>query len=147
MKPNLKLHLLLSLCTWICNNTINAQSCTGLSVTYISSESRCVSTGSIQINVSGGSGNYEYKVSGPLVTAFTSSNNITGLLPGKYLVTIHDLINNCTYQNDSITVAGSYITPAFTLTTTTASCGGVANGSILLTSQQFGRNPILYQIV
>lgn len=144
---NLQLHLFILLQVFLPAIRSEAQTCAGLSVTYSVIESRCVSTGSIQINASGGSGNYEYKVTGPLVTAYTPSNNITGLLPGIYLVTIHDISNNCIYANDNVIVPGTYVDPTFNMTATTASCAGVPDGSITVTSQQFGRAPFSYKII
>lgn len=124
-----------------------SQICNPLTVTYSITESRCVATGAVAINVSGGSGNYQYKVTGPVTTPYSVSGNLAGLLPGKYLVSIQDLQTNCVYQNDSITITGAYQTPAFLMTATRASCGNVADGSISVNNQQFGRAPFSYTII
>lgn len=124
-----------------------SQTCNPLSVTYGITESRCVATGAVVINAGGGSGNYQYKVTGPVSTGYSSVNKLEGLLPGKYLVTIQDLQTNCIYQNDSITIPGTYQTPAFLMTATRASCGNTADGTITVNNQQFGRAPFSYKII
>src|SRR5688572_28845511 len=78
-----------------CSKNVLSQTCPSLSFTYISSESRCTSTGSITVTVTSGAGNYNYKVTGPVSTPFTSSNVITGLQPGTYQLTVRDVNNNC----------------------------------------------------
>lgn len=123
-----------------------SQDCSSLSFTYITAESRCVATGSITVNVAGGSGSYNYKAIGPVTTPVTSSNSITGLAPGYYSVLVTDLTTNCTKQLDSIYVAGSYNDPRFQLTKTDASCAG-NDGTISVVNQQFGRSPFTYAII
>src|SRR5215217_4833838 len=90
-----------------------AQSCSALAFTYTSSESRCVATGSLTVNVTGGSGNYTYKATGPVTTPSTSSNIITGLAPGYYSIIVKDNITNCTAQVNSVQVLGDYDDPRF----------------------------------
>ncbi|MBP6024203.1 T9SS type A sorting domain-containing protein [Ferruginibacter sp.] len=124
-----------------------SQSCTSLTATYITNESRCAATGSVQINATGGSGNYEYKASGPVVTNFTSSSLITGLSAGRYLIIIKDVIANCIYDQDSITIAGDYAAPNFTMVSTDVTCINGNDGTITVTGQSFGRAPFSYQIV
>ena len=46
-------------------------------------ESRCMSTGIITVTTTGGSGNFNYKITGPVPPTVTSSNVITGLPPGR----------------------------------------------------------------
>lgn len=123
------------------------QACKTLSVTYGILESRCAATGSIQINVSGGSGNYQYMISGPVSTNYSSSNLITGLSAGKYLVTIKDVDSSCTYEKDSVTVPGNYITPNFTMTATGITCMNGSNGTISLNNETNGRSPFSYKII
>lgn len=122
------------------------QDCSSLSFSCTASESRCVATGSITVNVTGGSGNYNYKAIGPITTPITSSNVITGLAPGYYSVLVNDLTNGCTQQQDSIYVAGSYNDPRFQLTKTDASCTG-NDGMISVVNQQYGRSPFTYTII
>ena len=123
------------------------QSCNTLTATYIISESRCEATGTIQINATGGSGNYQYKATGPVNTNYTSSSLITGLMPGRYLVTIKDVVTNCIYDNDSVSVPGNYLAPTFTMASTDVTCINGNNGTITVTSQNFGRAPFFYTII
>src|SRR5881409_477871 len=95
-----------------------AQQCSGLSISYTANESRCMATGSINVSVTGGSGNFNYKVTGPVNPPITSSNIITGLPAGYYSLVVKDLTNNCFIQKDSIYVGGSYSDPRFTLSKT-----------------------------
>src|SRR5687768_15269344 len=92
-----------------------SQSCAGLTATYTVTESRCIATGTLQITASGGSGNYNYKVTGPSSTAFTSSNLITGLQPGTYIITVKDIVANCIVDVNNVVIAGSYSDPRFSL--------------------------------
>src|SRR3982751_1282431 len=78
-----------------------AQDCSSLSISYTTSESRCIATGSIHVNVTGGSGSYTYKAVGPVSTPNTSSNNITGLPKGYYTIFVKDLTTGCIKQVDS----------------------------------------------
>ncbi|MGZ3937988.1 MAG: T9SS type A sorting domain-containing protein [Flavisolibacter sp.] len=122
------------------------QDCSSLSFTYSATESRCVATGSITVTVNGGSGNYNFKAIGPITTPLTSSNIITGLPPGYYSVVVRDLNSNCTVQQDSIFIDGSYNDPRFQLTKVNATCAG-NDGSISTLNQQFGRSPFTYTII
>jgi len=122
------------------------QDCSSLALTYTTTESRCVSTGSITVNVTGGSGNYNYKATGTVTTPTTSSNIITGLPAGTYSIQVKDLVSGCTLQVDNVTVVGSYSDPRFQLTKTDATCAG-NDGTVSLMNQQFGRAPFSYTII
>jgi hypothetical protein len=124
-----------------------SQACTGLTATYTTTESRCAATGTVQINAAGGSGSYQYKVKGPVNTNYTSLNLITGLSAGRYLVTIKDIVNNCIYNNDSITIAGNYSAPGFTLAPTGVTCINGNDGKITATGLTNGRAPFSYTII
>lgn len=128
-------------------NAVYSQGCDSLTASYIPFESRCTSTGSIQINATGGSGNYHYKVTGPVNTNYTASSLITGLSAGNYLVTVRDNVTNCIYSNDTVAVPGDYFTPSFTLAATGVTCINGNDGTISLTGQTFGRAPFSYKIV
>jgi hypothetical protein len=123
------------------------QTCNSVTATYVVTESRCAATGTIQINATGGSGSYQYKVSGPVNTNYTSSTLITGLSAGRYLVTIKDIVSNCVYNNDSVTVNGNYVAPTFSLVSTDVTCINGNDGIITVTSQNFGRSPFSYKII
>jgi hypothetical protein len=127
--------------------TTLSQTCDSLTATYVEMESRCAATGSVQINATGGSGTYEYKAEGPVVTNYTSSSLITGLSAGRYLIIIRDVINNCIYDKDSITIAGDYQAPNFTMVSNDVTCINGSDGTITVTSQSFGRGPFLYKII
>ena len=122
-----------------------AQSCPSLSLTYTSSDSRCMSTGSITATATGGSGNYNYKVDGQMSTPFTSSNVITGLQAGSYQLTVKDVSTECQFTINA-TVGGSYTDPRFQLTKTDITCIG-SNGTIAISNRQFGLAPFVYTIV
>ena len=124
-----------------------AQSCSGFFATCISYESRCAATGSIKMNAGGGSGNYQYKVTGPVSTSFTSTDSITGLSAGVYTVTVNDINSNCTVTINNVIVPGSYADPRFTLNSVDVSCDNGNNGRINLATQNFGRAPFTYSIV
>ena len=125
-----------------------AQPCSSLEiVSAVPSESRCMATGTIQVNVTGGSGSYNYKVTGPVNTNFTSSSLITGLTAGSYSVVIQDVVSNCLDTMDNVVVTGSYNDPRFTLRKTDVTCMNGANGTITLDDQTGGRSPFTYTIV
>ncbi len=123
-----------------------AQSCSGLAVVTTAAESRCMATGTIVVQVTGGSGNYNYKAVGPVTTSFTSSNVITGLQPGAYKVTVRDITNACEVEKENVVVSGTYSDPRFVLSKTDVSCAA-NDGTISVSNRQFGREPFSYTIV
>src|SRR5947209_16674054 len=141
MKKFYLLHLLL-----LFSARMFAQNCSALDFTYSTTESRCMATGSIIVNVTGGSGNYNYKVVGPITPPVTSSNVITGLPAGYYSIIIKDLTSGCSLQKDSALISGSYSDPRFTLSKTDAGCAG-NDGTISAVNLQFGRSPFNYTII
>ena len=124
-----------------------SQTCSTLNIISVPAESRCMSTGSITVTATGGSGQYNYKVSGPITTPYTSSNVITGLLPGTYTVTVKDLVGNCTKDQFNIVITGSYADPRFSLTKTDETCLNSSNGVITATGLTGGRAPYTYTII
>lgn len=124
-----------------------AQICAALSAVCTPHESRCAATGSIKINTTGGTGNYQYKLTGPVTTNFTSTDSITGLSAGTYTVTINDINSNCTIVIPNVVVPGTYTDPRFTLNSVDVSCDNGSNGSITLATQNFGRAPFAYSII
>ncbi len=128
-------------------NMAISQTCSTLNIISVPSESRCMSTGLITVTASGGSGQYNYKVSGPITTPYTSSNIISGLLPGSYTVTVKDLVGNCTKDQVNIVITGSYADPRFSLTKTDETCMNSNNGSITVTGLTGGRSPFVFTIV
>jgi hypothetical protein len=124
-----------------------SQTCATVTATYVITESRCAATGTVQINASGGSGNYQYKATGPVNTNYTSSSLITGLSAGRYLITIKDATTNCVYATDSVTVPGDYQAPTFFMVSTDVTCINGNDGTITVTGQSSGRAPFSYQII
>lgn len=123
-----------------------AQDCSALQFTCTAFESRCMSTGSITVAATGGSGNYNYKVTGALTTPFTSSSIITGLKPGSYTVIVKDVATGCVTQQANVVVTGSYSDPRFQLTKTDVTCVG-NNGTISRSNLQYGLAPFSFSII
>lgn len=142
----MKQALYLIICCFILLNKTQAQACSDLKFTYTVAESRCVATGSVTISATGGSGNYNYKAIGPVVSPVTSSNTITGLAPGVYTIQVRDLVTGCLVENNNIVVNGSYNTPRYTLAKTDVSCA-LNDGTITVNDVQFGRAPFSFSIV
>ena len=90
--------------------------------------------GSITLNVSNGSGFYEYSIDGSAWLAFTgSTETITGLHQGSYLVEVRDVKNGCTFEVNNVTISretsfGTLIMPPVATTPQTfCSTATVAN--------------------
>lgn len=127
--------------------TASAQDCINLTASCTVKESRCASTGEINISAVNGSGTYNYKVSGPVTTSYSSSSQVTGLPAGAYQVTVKDVIGGCIYTVANVVVPGSYQDPRFELTKTDITCLNANNGSVTVSNAQFGRSPYIYTIV
>lgn len=123
------------------------QTCTGLQVSYTSYESRCAATGSIKVTVSGGSGDYKFKVTGPVTINFTTSDSITGLSAGTYLLEVADILNNCSISIPNVIVDGNYQDPRFSLSKTDVTCEYGSNGSITVDSILNGRPLLLLKLL
>ena len=128
-------------------SSLLSQVCAGFTVTCTTAESRCAATGSITINAAGGSGNYSYKVSGPVNTGLTSSSTITGLPAGTYSVYVKDMVSGCIVNVDNVAVAGTYSDPRYDLVKTDETCSGAGDGTISVANLQYGRSPFTYTIV
>ncbi|WP_207492485.1 Ig-like domain-containing protein [Aridibaculum aurantiacum] len=92
---------------------------------------RCTgaATGSIELEVIGGSGTYTYTWSGP--SGYTAATqDITNLAAGTYTVVVNDGSNTVT---NSITINQPAAALSASTTPTNVSCNGGANGSITLT--------------
>lgn len=119
-----------------------------LTATSTGYESRCAATGAIKIVASGGSGSYQYKVTGPVSTNFTIEDSITGLSSGIYTVIVNDISTNATFTQSNVVVFGSYSDPSFTLTHTDVSCDNGYNGSISISGFILnGRSPFVFTIM
>jgi hypothetical protein len=127
-------------------HTVAAQPCTlGMSVT--TNDSRCKATGIITVTVTGGSGNYNYIVTGTAYSTNTSSNIIDGLKPDIYSVKVKDITSGCIVEQDNISIGGNYQDPRFNLMATDVSCVNAANGSITVSNLQYGKSPFTFTIV
>lgn len=124
-----------------------AQDCSTLNFTATTKESRCIATGSIKVNITGGSGSYNIKVTGPVTTAYTSSTNITGLSAGTYVVSVKDINTGCVTEKYNVIVPGSYSDPRFTLIKTDVTCMNGTDGTVSVTGLLSGRSPFIYTIV
>jgi len=149
MKPAvypLPVLILLALSQLLAQYTLG-QSCTSLTATYTTTASNCTATGSVTINASGGSGTYNYKVAGPVTTAFTSSNVIDGLQSGTYDIVVKDIVSNCTFAVANVVVPGSYVTPTFGLTETDVTCTNGSDGTISVSAMANGLAPFIFTLV
>ncbi len=124
-----------------------AQPCTALNATFQTYESRCAATGAIKVFPTGGSGSYKYKVTGPVITNFTTTDSITGLAAGSYTVEVVDVSTNCKFTASNVTVSGDYADPRFVLKTVSVSCDNGVNGSIMVDGLDKGRAPYSFSIV
>ena len=130
----------------ISGNTLNGQSCQ-LAATAVTNESICKATGSITLNTTNGSGNYNYIVTGPTYNSTTSSNIIAGLQAGVYTIKVKDITTGCVFQLDNVIVAGTYQDPRFVLSATDVTCGGASDGTITVNNVQFGKARFAFSIV
>lgn len=118
-----------------------------LSFTTQTRESRCKATGQIIVTASGGSGNYNYKVTKGSFTSVTSTNTISGLEAGLYIVEVKDLVTGCSVAQTNVAVSGNYQDPRFQLNVTDVTCINGNNGTVSVSSVQYGRGPFTYTIV
>ncbi|MBC7848994.1 MAG: hypothetical protein H7Y31_04630 [Chitinophagaceae bacterium] len=139
--------LILSVCFMLTafSPDVNAQ-CNAV-VAIETKESRCKSTGEITALVSGGSGNYNYKVINGAFTTITSTNSISGLQAGTYTVEVKDLVSGCIYIQSNVVITGDYQDPRFQLSINDVSCINGNDGALTVINQQYGRGPFTYTIV
>ena len=122
--------------TYLCNMT-DANGCTRTASVVIGATtnftitpqiipSSCsASTGSITVNVTGGTGTYNYT----WIPVAPNSASITNLAPGIYTLTVSD--GNC--SQTQVYAINSFSAPIITSTTNDISCSGICNGDIALT--------------
>lgn len=143
-----KLYLFLSLLLNLIFYQVGwSQACTLTINSAVPQESRCKATGSITVAASGGSGNYNYRVTGPLSTPYTSSTTISGLSAGTYTVLVQDVTTNCVAELQNIVIPGTYEDPRFNLSKTDETCLNASNGTITVNNQTGGRAPYTFTIV
>lgn len=96
--------------------------------------------GSLVVSVTGGTAPYQYSLDG---TNFVSSNTISGLIAGNYVVTVKDA-NNCTV----VSASQSLVNPAALTATVTASpqsCSAIVDGRLTV-SASGGTGTLQYSI-
>ncbi|MBI3218935.1 MAG: T9SS type A sorting domain-containing protein [Bacteroidetes bacterium] len=96
--------------------------------------------GSLVVSVTGGTAPYQYSIDG---TNFLSSNTISGLSSGNYVVTVKDA-NNCTV----VSASQSLVNPAALAATVTASpqsCSAIVDGRLTV-SASGGTGTLQYSI-
>ncbi|MEX0274584.1 MAG: hypothetical protein AB3N16_09415, partial [Flavobacteriaceae bacterium] len=120
--------------------------------TLLDCEAGAAANAEITIDVSIGSGNYEYEITGPVNQARTAlpSNPFTWNLAsaaGAYTVTVYDVstaVPNC--SGTIVVDVPAAVTPIFTETHLDISCNGANDGSITLIPTDNGLNPLVYSI-
>ena len=127
-----------------------AQAQCGSGATTDVTESRCEATGTITVNNASGTGPFSYDfVSYPGDYAYTgpsSSNLITALSPGNYVLRVTDLGGGC-FTDYNVSVPGTYVQPLYNPTAVDVSgCYNGTNGEIHGTMVD-GRAPFLYEIL
>lgn len=145
MNPKSTLYSFLVVVALCCSLQSLAQ-CTA-TISIQTRESRCKATGEIIVTVTGGSGNYNYKVINGAFSSVTSTNTISGLQAGTYTVEVKDLQNGCSYTRTDVVVSGNYEDPRFQLSLSDVTCINGNNGTLTVINQQYGRGPFTYTIV
>lgn len=122
-------------------DTIRVDRTQGLAAATAFTQASCgLSNGTITVTVNGGVGPYQYSLDG---VTWQSSNVFTNLPGGTYTVYVKDSGPTCSaIVPVTITVSGNLAT---TRTLTQASCTGVNNGSITVTSAG-GTGPYTFSI-
>lgn len=123
-------------------DTVNVNRLQGLAGATTTTPATCgVPSGTISvINVSGGTGPYEYSLDG---ITWQSSPNFTGLLTGTYTVYIRDAAGVCTANyTANVGVIGNL---SAVTANTAASCTGVNNGTITISSST-GTAPFTFSL-
>ncbi len=100
--------------------------------------------GEITLTASGGSGNYQYRITAPAVGAFQAANVFGGLADGTYTLEVEDTTTNCT---DTVVITLEAPAPVdFSLAKADVSCFGGADGTITVTLNATDDPPFLYSL-
>jgi gliding motility-associated-like protein len=86
--------------------------------------------GSINISVSGGTGNFSYSWTKD-TTPFSNNEDISNLNPGTYVVSVTDA-NNCGPKTETFTISQPQILTANLVNQTSVDCYGAATGAITI---------------
>lgn len=107
--------------------------------TITGSEITCsVTTGTISVSATGGTGAYSYSKDG---STFQSGNQFTGLVGGNYIITIKDA-NNCIVTATTAITVGDTTKPAYSAIAISSTCLGNVfqnNGKITLSGFTAGQ--------
>ncbi|TXE11523.1 T9SS type B sorting domain-containing protein [Seonamhaeicola algicola] len=124
----------------IASNTVTINPLPTLTAATVSvgSPIDCNDTGSVTINVTGGSGSFEY-VMLPSGTPQTS-NTFSITAPGDYYFEVRDLTTSCTITTAAYTVAPYNTIEATATATTDITCFGDANGTFELNVTNYTGN-------
>jgi hypothetical protein len=111
----------------------------------LTTDSRCQSSGTAQVQVSGGAVPYTYAiVAGPVTAPAQSNNTFEALSNGIYTVQVTDNCNNTVSRN--FTIGGTYTIPNTSETLIPPSCQGTADGSVTV-QVTGGRAPFTYSLI
>ena len=116
-----------------------------LIITSSSKDATCynANNGSIDIEVSGGSGNYTYQWTGP--NSFSSSNkDLVNLKAGSYTISVSDDSGNTGIESIVINQPDKFILESFS--PTKVSCFGGSDGTISAGSVSGGTAPYQYSL-
>ncbi len=130
-------------CTQVTSSIGIVQPSAALSITSIVKNNPLCngnSNGSLVVSATGGTPQYQYSIDG---TTFSSSNTISGLLSGNYLVTVKDA-NNCTVVSTSQPLVNPALLTA-TVTASPQSCVAVVDGKLTV-SASGGTGTLQYSI-
>ncbi|MDF0706910.1 T9SS type B sorting domain-containing protein [Flagellimonas okinawensis] len=127
---------------------------TAIQTVALDCEPGAAANAEIEINVISGSGNYEYMIDGPglndVARTTLPSNPFTwtgAAAAGSYDVIVYDMGTappNCS-QTITVDVPEAPL-PSFTETHTDVTCFGASDGTITLTEQDTGINPLTYTL-
>src|SRR5690606_31320143 len=94
--------------------------------------------GTITAIANGGSGDYEYELTGAATVAYSPNGTFTGLSAGNYTVNVMDA-GGCIESQSIILVEPTPITATFTPNTTLLSCFGDQNATITVSNVTGGQ--------
>ncbi|MCC1484564.1 T9SS type B sorting domain-containing protein [Winogradskyella immobilis] len=95
-------------------------------------------SGTIVASASGGTGNYEYELTGPISVAYSSNSTFENLSSGTYTVSVRDA-NGCVNSDTIILSVPPPIDGTVTPSTTLLSCFGDTNAEITITNVTGGQ--------
>ena len=116
-------------CTAVATTTVNPGSCQNLSVTTTATSATCNgdSDGTATANVTGGSGSFTYSWS----PGGETTQTITGLTAGAYVITITDTVTQCTVESTANVNEPNVLTSGIAVSNIL--CFGEETGSLDLT--------------